>query len=108
MNSSVNISGLELNGGHINLKNNLLAVNGFTSFNEANVRSNQGKVQTADFAEIKNSEFHGSITLEKTGGTANSCYGGNTFSTEVKFTNSSGSSLEVASAVNNVVIKFDE
>lgn len=50
------------------------------------------------------STFIGAVTLERTGRN-NSCYGGNTFSTEVRFTSSSSFDLEVAEAVNNVVVK---
>jgi hypothetical protein len=57
----------------------------------------------ADFAELKNSEFLGSVTLAKTGGTNNNCYGGNTFSPELKILNSSNNNLEVATQESNIV-----
>ena len=104
LSNSVTIAGLKLNNGSsLNLQNNSIAVTGTSYLDGTRITSNIGALKTADFAEIKNSTFSGSITLEKTGGSINSCYGGNAFSPEVKILNLSNSNLEVASQASNVI-----
>jgi hypothetical protein len=107
LSSSANIAGFELNGGRVKLNDQVLLVSGFTSINNAQIESDHGKIQSIDFAEIKNSDFRGAIILEKTGGSTNSCYGGNTFSVEVKVVNSSVNAWEVAREDDNKVIKVN-
>lgn len=107
LNSAVTIGGLQLNtGSALNLGSYNLSVSGTVFLNETKTASTQGVIKATDFAEIKNSIFTGSVTLEKTGGSDNHCYGGNTFSPELKIVNSSNSNWEVSSQSNNVVKTF--
>lgn len=83
------IMGLDVSGGTVNLEYSNLMVTGFTFLVGAKIKSNNGTLSSMDFTEVKNSLFSGKITLAKSGGSSNSCYGGNTFSCDVTFMNAS-------------------
>jgi hypothetical protein len=105
--NGVTVSALLLNSGSkIDLGNHTLSVGTVSSLSGGNIESAEGKIAAADFIEIKNCSFKGSIVLEKTGGVANACYGGNLFSPELKILNSSGQAWEIASQANNEVKQF--
>jgi hypothetical protein len=104
LSNSVSIAGIRLdNNSTLDLGNNTLSVSGSAYLYQTKMKSNQGRIQATDFAELKNSEFEGAITLEKTGGSNNSCYGGNIFSPELQVINSSSNALLVATQSENVI-----
>ena len=98
------VSALQLNNGSaLYLVNHTLSITGVTTLSESRIESENGKLQSFDFSEMKNTIFHGAVTLEKVGGTSNWCYGGNVFSPEVKVINSSSATWTLASQANNIV-----
>jgi hypothetical protein len=102
--SAVNVAGLQLNSdSRLNLEGYSLLVSGGVSLTQAQVQSSQGTLRAADFNEVKNCRFQGAITLEKTGGSNNSWYGGNQFSQKVKLVNTSSSSWQVSNTANNLI-----
>lgn len=104
LSNTMNVGALYLNSGSmINLDSYTLTVGGATIIHDSRIESNEGELHSSDFVEIKNSEFRGIVTLEKNGGSANTCYGGNTFSPALKLMNSSSSSWQVATQANNVI-----
>lgn len=108
LNNSVTIAGLTLNNeSELTLTNSTLSVSGAAYFSGAAMTSQDGQIKAADFAEMKNSTFKGSITFEKTGGGVNTCYGGNTISQELKFINGSLNNWHVAAQANNIVTKIN-
>jgi hypothetical protein len=108
LNSSVTIAGLTLNNGsELALANFPLLISGSAYLSGTKLTSQEGLIKARDFAEMKNSTFRGSITLEKTGGGVNTCHGGNKFSTATHYVNASASSWEVAGQENNVVTNID-
>jgi hypothetical protein len=108
LNDPVAIGALQLNNGSkIDIGGYTLTVEMASSISGSSVESSEGKIVSADFVEVKNSEFKGSVVLEKTGGSANTCYGGNTFSPALKFVNTSTNAWQVASQDDNVIIKVN-
>lgn len=104
---NASIGALQLTtGSSLNLSNHDLTVATVSSLNASELQSEKGKISSRDFMEIKNSQFNGSVVLEKTGGTLNTCYGGNKFSPEVKIINSSANEWEVAGQVENLIKTF--
>jgi len=80
-----------------------LSVSGGASLTQAQVQSSQGTMRAVDFNEVKNCRFQGAITLEKTGGSNNSWYGGNQFAGKVKLVNASGSSWQVSTTADDLI-----
>jgi hypothetical protein len=106
LSTSVSVGMLQLNSGSvIDLDNHNLSA-GAVIINGSTVESSQGHIRSEDFLEIKSSLFKGSITLDKTGGGANNCYGANTFSSEVKVINASNNVWQVATQADNVIENF--
>lgn len=97
------ITALQVNGGSLNLSGFTLTVLGQSSLVQGRVLSNNGRILSTDFMQVKDSEFSGKLVLEKTGGVGNECYGGNIFSTEVKFINSSSEIWNIATDAENVI-----
>ena len=104
LSSPVSVAGLQLNSdSRLNLQGYSLSVGGGVSLTQAQVQSSQGTLRAVDFTEVKNCRFRGDITLEKTGGSNNSWYGGNQFSQKVKLVNTSSSSWQVSNTANNLI-----
>lgn len=107
INTDKTIGALHLNtGSSLDIGHYTLTSSEATISNTSTIKSNHGKIQSTDFVEVKNSMFTGAITLEKTGGSVNNCYGGNQFSAELKVINSSPSALQLNAHASNV-IKYD-
>ena len=104
LSSPVNVGTLQLNNGSaLDLDNHSLTVQTATIINSSKLKSNEGIIRSKDFVEMKNSAFNGGITLEKSGGTLNNCYGGNIFSPKVKILNSSTNTWNVSTQAQNIV-----
>jgi hypothetical protein len=104
LSSPVNVAALQLNSGSkIGLGGYPLTVGIVTTIIGSSMESSGGKIQSTDFVEVKDSVFKGAVTLEKTGGTENNCYGGNTFSPELKIINSSNENWQVSAQEENFI-----
>lgn len=104
LNNDITVAGIQLNAGSkIILDTYRLMVNEVTTIIGSTIESSSGKIASKDFIDIKNSAFRGKIILEKSGGTDNNCYGGNTFAPEIQMINSSGYSLQLSSQASNVI-----
>lgn len=104
LSTSVSVGALHLNAGSsLDIGNNTITSTVATVANASMLKSDDGSIRSKDFAEVKNSVFIGSITLEKTGGSANTCYGGNQFFPELKIINSSANPLQLNAQVSNVI-----
>lgn len=104
LSNAVDVGSLQLNAGSkIVLGNHTLAVLAISYLNETTIESEQGKLSSVDFSELKSSTFKGAVILEKTGGAENTSYGGNT---EVKIINSSSSAWQISGQSNNLIKKL--
>ena len=106
LSGSVDVAALQLNSGSVLDLDEYTLTAGTAIINGSSLESDHGKIQAGDFVEIKNSIFRGSITLEKSGGGTNNCYGANTFSPEVRVVNSSTNVWQVATHADNVIEDF--
>ena len=104
LNQSVFIAGLKMtSGGKLNVENYTVSIAEASHVTSAEIISNSGMLKARDFDEIKSSTFTGSVTLEKTGGGNNRCFGGNTFSPELKISNLSNHDFQLATQADNVI-----
>lgn len=94
-------------GSHLSLSSNSLTIKNNASFNEAILHSVAGVIHATDFGELKNCKILGRIELVKAAGTDNICYGGNIFSSEVKFSNHSTKSWNLGHQANNRISTID-
>jgi hypothetical protein len=106
--NDVSVGALNMVSANLNLGDHTLTASNSVSMDGSQIASSNGKMVVLDYTEVKNSTITGSLVLTKTGGKANSWYGGNYFSPEVQFINRSGNTWKLSTQSNNEVRKASE